>query len=290
MKPSYQSSEKSRLKHQLCFFEAFVLRDIQPQTVQSFGSTSKAPAKTVRNAVMTLRSMWSTVKAWGYVTHDPFEGLRLPVLEKKEQPYFAVEQMRQIINAETDPKRHTLYWLAAETGMRAGELCGLQWPDVKQGYVDVVRSVWRGAKQSVKTPTSVRSFAISPELQQRLGSMREPSGYVFHSKNGTPWIADDIQKRHLVPLLKRLGLPQAGFHAFRHGNETIMDRQSTPVALRLSRLGHADTRMMVNYSHVVSEDDRQLAAELGRMLAPNSGGILERFGAINENALDAANA
>jgi len=41
MKPSYQSSEKSRLKHQLCFFEAFVVRDIQPQTVQSFVSTSK---------------------------------------------------------------------------------------------------------------------------------------------------------------------------------------------------------------------------------------------------------
>lgn len=180
--------------------------------------------------------------------------------------------------------------MAAETGLRSGELCGLQWPDVKQGYIDVVRSVWRGAKQSVKTPTGVRSFAISPELQARLESMREQSGYVFHSKSGTPWIANDIQKRHLVPLLKRLGLAQAGFHAFRHGNETIQDGLSTPIALRLARLGHADTRMMVNYSHVVSADDRQLAAELGRMLAPNSNVILERFGATNENDLNAANA
>jgi len=56
--------------------------------------------------------------------------------------------------------------------------------------------------------------------------------------------------------------------------------------------------MMVNYSHVVSEDDRQLAAELGRMLAPKSNAILEhlapasnlvleRFGATNENDLNA---
>ena len=149
---------------------------------------------------------------------------------------------------------------------------------MKQGYVDVVRSVWKGAKQTVKTPTGVRSFAISTDLQARLGSMREESGHVFHSKNGTPWIANDIQKRHLVPLLKRLGLPQAGFHAFRHGNETIQDRLSTPVALRLARLGRADTRMMINYSHVVSVDDRQLAAELGRMLAPTSPAVLELFG------------
>ncbi len=288
MKPSYQSSERSRLKHQLCFFDAFALRDIQPQTVQTFVSTCTASAKTIRNSVMTLRSLWNTAKSWGYVKHDPFDGVRLPVLEKKEQPFFTAEQMQQIIDAESDPKRQTLYWMDAETGLRAGELCGLQWPDVKQGYIDVVRSVWRGAKQSLKTPTGVRSFAISPELQARLESMREESGYVFHSKNGTPWIANDIQKRHLVPLLKRLGLPQAGFHAFRHGNETIQDRLSTPVALRLARLGHADTRMMVNYSHVVSADDRQLAAELGRMLAPNSKAILERFGATNENDLDGA--
>jgi hypothetical protein len=69
-----------------------------------------------------------------------------------------------------------------------------------------------------------------------------------------------------------------------------MDRMQTPVALRLARLGHADTRMMVNYSHVISADGRKLAAELGRMLAPSSEGILERFGAKNENSLDATNA
>jgi hypothetical protein len=55
-----------------------------------------------------------------------------------------------------------------------------------------------------------------------------------------------------------------------------MDRMETPVALRLGRLGHADTRMMVNYSHLISEDDRHLAAELGRMLAPISPAVLER--------------
>src|ERR1700746_504112 len=63
---------------------------------------------------------------------------------------FCSNTARAISAAETDPKRQTLYWMAAETGLRAGELCGLQWPDVKQGYVDVVRSVWRGAKQSVR--------------------------------------------------------------------------------------------------------------------------------------------
>jgi hypothetical protein len=38
--------------------------------------------------------------------------------------------MGQIINGEPDGKQQTLYWLAAETGMRAGGLCGLHWSQV----------------------------------------------------------------------------------------------------------------------------------------------------------------
>ena len=67
-----------------------------------------------------------------------------------------------------------------------------------------------------------------------------------------------------------------------------MDGLQTPVALRLNRLGHGDTRMMTHYSHVIGADDRQLASELGRMLATISPAILERFGAKNENSLNAA--
>ncbi len=85
---------------------------------------------------------------------------------------------------------------------------------------------------------------------------------------------NDVQKRHLAPLLKKLAMRQAGFHGFRHGNETMMDRLQTPVALRLNRLVRGDTRMMTHYSHVIGADDRQLAAEFGRMLAPVSQEVL----------------
>ena len=71
-------------------------------------------------------------------------------------------------------------------------------------------------------------------------------------------------------------------HSFRHGNETVMDGLQTPVALRLNRLGHSDTRMMTLYSHVIGADDRQLASEFGRLLAPTPA-VLERFVANKEN-------
>lgn len=286
LKASTQSTTRSQLKNQLAFFDAFNLRDIQPAVVQTLVTACTASPKTIRNAVMTLRSMWSTARAWGYVTHDPFDGLRLPALVKQEQPYFTARAMRRIIRRAEEPYQ-TLYWLAAETGLRAGELAGLQWGDVKDGRIEVRRSVWGSKAQSPKTANGIRTFAISGELRERLESKRKPEGYVFATRNGTPFNPNDVQKRHLVPLLKKLAMRQAGFHGFRHGNETAMDRLQTPVALRLNRLGHADTRMMVNYSHIISEDDRQLASEFGRMLAPTSQGVLERFVANNENGLSA---
>jgi len=54
-------------------------------------------------------------------------------------------------------------------------------------------------------------------------------------------------------------------------------------ALRLGRLGHGDTRMMMHYSHVIGADDRQLAPEFGRLLAPTPA-VLERVVANKEMA------
>ena len=97
------------------------------------------------------------------------------------------------------------------------------------------------------------------------------SRLIFTTRNGTPWNADMVVKRKLHPLLDRLGIQRAGLHAFRHGNETMLDRMKAPVAVRLSRLGHSDTRMMMNYSHVVSEDDRAVAEALAQKLVAKCG-------------------
>jgi integrase len=121
----------------------------------------------------------------------PFDSLRLPLLEKQEQPYFTAKRMRRIIRRAEEPYQ-TLYWLAAETGLRAGELAGLQWGDVKNGHIEVRRSVWGSKAQSPKTANGLRTFAISAELQARLESKRKPEGYVFATRNGTPWNMNDV--------------------------------------------------------------------------------------------------
>ena len=88
---------------------------------------------------------------------------------------------------------------------------------------------------------------------------------------------------------EELAIKQTGFHGFRHGSQTVMDGLPAPVALRLGRLGHGDTRMMMHYSHVISADNRQLASEFERMLTPTPA-VLERFVGNKENGLSVWNA
>jgi integrase len=72
-------------------------------------------------------------------------------------------------------------------------------------------------------------------------------------------------KRNLKPILKELGLEGAA-HACRHGNATLLDSLSAPLAARQERLGHVDTMTTMGYTHLVTADDIEVAGKLGALL------------------------
>ncbi len=53
---------------------------------------------------------------------------------------------------------------------------------------------------------------------------------------------------------------------FRHGNATLLDQISVPIAIRMNRLGHSEARTTMNYTHMVTSDERKTAEELGKIL------------------------
>ena len=93
---------------------------------------------------------------------------------------------------------------------------------------------------------------------------------LFATSNGTPWDHSLVRKRKFHPLLRKLGIQQCGFHAFRHGNATLLDQINAPMAVRLNRLGHAEPQTTMNYTHVVTSDERKTAEELGKILHVNA--------------------
>jgi len=276
-KPSTQANLRSHLrKYVIPFFGPLAVRDVRPDTVQQFISGIKANPKTVRNIYVTLQMMWKSARAWQYVAHDALDGVVLPKRRTPRRFFFTQQEVSCILGAAEEPYR-TFYWLAAELGLRAGEICGLRLEDLdlEVGQVHVRQSAWRGRLQEPKTENATRSFAVSPNLIEHLRRFilkwrPNTSGLLFASRKGTPFDQNLLVKRKLHPLLEKLNIQRCGLHAFRHFAASMMDRLNTPLKLRQQRLGHSDAEMTLGvYSHVAKEDDLRIAAQLGEILDPS---------------------
>jgi integrase len=126
----------------------------------------------------------------------------------KRRPIFVGEQLEQTIAAAHEPFR-TLFTVAALTGARVSELCGLTWADVRvdepnEAEVEFGWQVDRhGNRGPTKTDGSARTVPIPRELASVLVRHRQgieetkPDGFVFATGTGRP-----LQQRNVARALR----------------------------------------------------------------------------------------
>lgn len=203
-----------------------------------------APA-TQRDIVKTLQVVLG--RKFGRGIHYPAN-----LEARRAHPCHTPEQMQAITNAAKEPYR-TLFAVATETGMRSGELYGLRVEDIdyERLLIHVRRSVWEGKAQAPKTKQAYRAIDIQPELagMLRLHLNGRKDGWVFQSRKGTPLQHPHVLIRGLYPVLKKLGIPQSGMHAFRHGRVSYLVECDTPVETIRAWIGHGSDEMVRHYTH-----------------------------------------
>lgn len=136
--------------------------------------------KTIKNRVGTFRLIWDKAKAWKYTAETAYNGLSLPEWEKDEQPCFSFAEIAQIIQRSPQPY-NTVWRLVAETGIRRGEICGLNVGDVDVNRCILVVRRSRTKKGKLKAPKAglrngvvkKRVFSLSPSLTEQLRSFVE---------------------------------------------------------------------------------------------------------------------
>jgi integrase len=162
--------------------------------------------------------------------------------------------------------------VAAEIGLRAGELAGLRKTDLDFAHrrLSVVQSIWKGSVQTPKTESSARTISILRQLASRLSThftrkFRSDTIFVFCTQTGSPWDAHLVVKRKLWSTRKALELPRCGLHAFRHGNATLMDALGVPLQVKQDRLGHGRAGNITTdvYTHFQIGGDNVVARRLG---------------------------
>ena len=139
---------------------------------------------------------------------------------------------------------------ALRTGMRIGELCGLDWGDVDlhKRVITVRRSLVEGVLGSPKN-NRIRYIPISEDLLVALREQGGTKGFIFKRSNGIP-LQIMFAWRGLQTLCLKANLRKIGWHALRHTFASHLVMRGVPMRTVQSLMGHSTMQMTERYSHL----------------------------------------
>lgn len=195
---------------------------------------------------------------------------------------WTMEQIGLFLNVTSTDRLHALWWLAAWTGMRRGELLGLEWSDVDldAGLISI-RRAWvqvdgipmestpktshgrRAVELDDRTVSVLRKHRTA-QVQERLraGSMWEDTDRLFVWEDGRP-LRPDWTSRRFGQLLRTTDLPVITIHALRHSHATALLRAGVHPKVVQERLGHHSAAFTLDvYSHVSMNMQRDAVQRL----------------------------
>jgi integrase len=95
--------------------------------------------------------------------------------EPEETYAYSLDEIESILATLPEPAA-TAFAVAAYTGLRHGEIQGLQWEDYKDGELQVSRSIWNGQVTAPKTRKSRAPVPVIQHLANRIEMHRLRSG------------------------------------------------------------------------------------------------------------------
>jgi integrase len=265
---------------------AIQLSKLTPMDVQSLYSqmrTSKVGKDTIKLAHNVLHAALEQAVKWNLVAINVADRVEKPQIERQEVVPATLDQIKAFLAAAQGDRLEALYVLAIGSGMRLGELFGLQWADVDldKGVIAVRHSLseLNGILKlkEPKTKAGRRRIELSDAIvvalvKHRRESLREGNAgaqYVFCNLHGGPLRRSHFHRQDFKPLLIRAGLPEdMHFHHLRHAHASLLIQQGENPKLVSTRLGHSKIGITMDlYSHLMPGADRDAANKLNALLA-----------------------
>ena len=248
--------------------------------------------KTILEHHRLLRAMLHKAVYWQVIVSNPAERVQPPKAKKPKRKYYDDDQCKILLENleqldEEQIKYKTAIILTVFTGVRLGELMGLEWNDIdfRNGIVSINRSSQYLADTGVftkvpKTESSIREIAIPDfvislleeyklwyeEQESLYGELWINSNRLFVQADGKPMHPSTISK-WFVKFIGQIGLPVINFHGLRHTNATLLIAQNIDVAVVAARLGHAQITTTFNfYVHPIIAHNKKAGFALENLL------------------------
>ena len=212
-------------------------------------SQSVRPA-TVNRGLTLAKHMLAKAVEWKMIADNPFRGVRnLDVPKRDERVLSADEEVKLLAGCNQVRSRllRSLVVLALNTGMRRGELLGLEWSrvDLDQRTIRILNAKSEAGRRVIPMNATVHSL-----LSDLAKSATSPLVFPSNRKPGEKLL--DL-KKGFKKAVQLAGIPHIRFHDLRHSFATRLIRAGVDIITVQKLLGHSKITMTERYAHSLAD-------------------------------------
>jgi integrase len=224
----------------------------------------------VRHIHSTLHAALKDAVQAHVIPRNPTEGTTAPKPNYKPKRILTRAELDDFLTVvEQDEVWRDFFQTELMTGLRRGEICGLQWSDFDgdTGTLKVCRTLHSQRKGEytvgeTKTNQGMRTIILPHSVTEILRRRKADaiSQWIFPDpvKPEDP-VDPNAAYRHMKTLLQRAGLPSIRFHDLRHTFATLALENGMDVKTLSAMLGHVSAATTLDiYTHIT--DDMRLTA------------------------------
>jgi len=240
-----------------------------------------------------LRSIFSKAVEWRVIKDNPMTGVSKPKENDiKEMEVYNEREIANLFEALEGEPLHlrVLVMLAVTTGMRRGEMAGLEWKhvDLEHGTLEIKKTIpkLKDGQPVIKGPKnkkSARKIALPPSVVKELEEYRSEwrkarfqiedkweggqYEFLFCNLDGKPYDPQRLTKRW-IEFHRRHGLKPIRFHDLRHTSVSWMIFKKVHSEAIAKRVGHSNTKMLEIYGHIFESVDKAAAGVFDEIVVP----------------------
>lgn len=261
------------------------------------GKTDPLGSATIIYNYRVLRSIFDKAVEWNVLKEEdnPMKDIKKPKEDDiEEKQFYDEKEIKLLFKAlEKEPIHIRVFiMLAVTTGMRRGEMAGLEWKniDLDNGIINIIQTIpkFKNGQPIIKGPKnkkSKRKIAISPAMieelklyKQKWESDRDLSGdkwqggayeFIFYRTHGLPSDPQRLTKRWIA-FHRKHQLKPIRLHELRHTSVSWMIFKKVHLEAIARRVGHSNTKMMEIYGHIFESVDKAASSVFDDMINPQS--------------------
>ena len=259
-KASSYGREISRMRVLNKEFEAKPIQAITAWDIERYKAKRKEKVKpaSVNRELALLKHMYSMAIQWGKLKDSPAKKVKLLKGEIKRVRFLIPEEINTVLSNCSDYLKPIVI-VALHTGMRKGELLGLQWPqiDFEQGIITLIDTK-NSERRDIPMNETVRETLMAIE---RNGSAVFCKGDIATFKR---------VGRAFDVAVRKSGIEDFRFHDLRHtfASNLIMQEGVELNDIR-ELLGHKQLTMTLRYAHLSPKHKRGVINILDRVMSLN---------------------